>query len=118
MISTFLIKWLFLLNGNINIDGNFRCSDEELFCENLEDSEASERRVDFKIKKDDLDLEGNKIHSVIAESVKNEISLSILKIQVRIKSDFVKKGNELAVTLGSRNSNILKMLESASHVQR
>ena len=108
----------FLMITSQNVGGNFRCSDEELFCENLEDSEASERRVDFKIKKDDLDLEGNKIHSVIAESVKNEISLSILKIQVRIKSDFVKKGNEIAVTLGSRNSNILKMLESASHVQR
>ena len=108
----------FLMITSQNIGGSFRRSDEELFCENLDDSEAREIRVEFKIRKNDLDLEGNKIHSVIAQSVKNEISLSILKIQVRIKSDIVKKGNELAVTLGSTNGNILNMLESASHVQR
>lgn len=104
----------FLMITSQNIGCNLRRPDEELFLGNLDVSGAREIRSTFKIKKDDLDGEGNEIHHVIAESVKNEIFISFLRTEVRIKSDFVKKGNELAVSLGSTNGQILNMLESAA----
>ena len=104
----------FLMIESQNIGCNLRRSDEELFLGNLDDSGTREIRSTFKIKKDHLDGQENKIHNVIAQSVTNEILLSFLRTEVRIKSNFSKKGNEFVVTLGSTSGNILKMLENAA----
>ena len=104
----------FLMIESQNIGCNLGMSDEELFLGNLDGSGTREVRSTFKINKDHLDGQRNKIHNLISQSVTNEILISILRTEVRIKSNFVKKGNEFVVTLGSTSGNILKMLENAA----
>ena len=108
------MDFLMIRVQNQNIGCSLRGSEADLFCKNLQNSFVKKIKLIFRIKQDVLDVEKNKIHGVIVESVKKEIFLSFLKTEVRIKSDFVKKGSELVVSMESTNGNILNTLKGAA----